>query len=180
MDFENSESTPVLEESTFRAAAFWRLLYQVWQLTNKNCPEAFPVGSLKDQTWDKPVPKHVEILLAMVLEMNTGSSARATFLTYDEAILADGTMMVIRAFSGMPTLFPKLKTLFMASSVGSTLLGTLNGKALSRSDEMLGLAEEFYNISRNIKGKGVNYSAKLTYGQLPDYNIYLTITINQA
>jgi hypothetical protein len=175
MDFERT----VLAECTFRAAAFWRLLYQVWQLTEKNCPDALPIGSLKDRDWNEKVPDHVRTLVAMLFEMNAGVSARSEFLTYDEDILANAVMMVVQAFSLMPELMPKLETLYILTSAGSALFGpdVLNQRSKARTEEMINLAKEFHKMSKAIKGKFVTTTGKIKHGQLPDQNIYFTFTV---
>jgi len=176
MDFETRQ---VLGECTFRAAAFWRVLYKVWQLTDKNCPSAFPIGSIDQRDWGTKCPEHVETLVAMIFEMKSGVSARAAFLTYDDVILADAVFMVIRAFSLMPELLPKLETLLLITKVGSALLGSeiLDQRAKSRTEEMLELAREFHRMSKVIENNDVTVSSKIEHGQLPDQNIYLTFTL---
>ena len=176
MDFEPKE---VLGECTFRAAAFWRVLYQVWQLTDKNCPSAFPVGSIDQRDWGTECPEHVETLVAMIFEMKSGVSARAAFLTYDEAILADAVLMVVHAFSLMPELLPKLETMLLITKVGSALLGSeiLDQRARTRTEEMLELAREFRRLSKVIEDNNLTVTSKIVHGQLPDQNIYLTFTV---
>jgi len=179
MDFETRQ---VLGECTFRAAAFWRLLYQVWQLTDKNCPSAFPVGSIDQRDWNTKCPEHVETLVAMIFEMKSGVSARAAFLTHDEAILADAVLMVVQAFSHMPQLLPKLETMLLMTTVGSALVGSqiLDQRARSRTEEMLELAREFRRLSKVIENNDVTSSSKIVHGQLPDQNIYLKFTLVEA
>jgi hypothetical protein len=176
MDFDTRQ---FLGDCTFRAAAFWRLLYQVWKLTDKNCPSAFPIGSIDQRNWNTKCPEHVETLVAMIFEMNTGVSARAAFLTYDEAILADAVLMVVQAFSHMPELLPKLETLLLITKVGSACLGSefLDQRARSRSEEMVVLARDFHRLSKVIENKYVTVSSNIVHGQLPDQNIYLTFTV---
>lgn len=169
MDFEPKQ---VLGECSFRAAAFWRVLYQVWQLTDKNCPSAFPIGSLDQRDWGTKCPEHVETLVAMIFEMKSGVSARAAFLTFDEEILADAVAMVVHAFSFMPELLQKLENM-----LGS---GVLDQRTKSRKDEMLELSREFRRLSKVIEGNNVTVSSKISHGQLPDQNIYLTFTIYEA
>ena len=128
-------------ECTFRAAAFWRLLYQVWKYTKRDCPEAFPIGNLFDKDWTKE-PRHLETLAAMIVDMNCGTSARSGFLTYDEIILADAVLTVVRAFSGMPDLLEKLETDILEKLVGET-----SDYVISRNTEIVDLAKKIHAIS---------------------------------
>jgi len=172
----------VLGESTFRAAAFWRLLYQVWLLTKNNCPEAFSIGRLGDRDWENE-PAHLRTMAYMIIEMNAGTSARSAFLTFDEAILADAAAMLVRAFSRMPELYNKLHMLFIRSSDDSALFSEptyMRTYTLNRKEEMMGLAAEFNILSKAIEDKEVYQSAKLVHGRLPDQNIYLTLSFHEV
>jgi hypothetical protein len=171
----------VLSQCTFRAAAFWRLLHQVWSLTKNYCPEAFPIGSLVDRDWDKE-PKHIETLVSMIFEMNCGTSARCGFLTIDEDVLADAVIMVVRAFTSMPELLPKLETLFLITKAGSSFVGPkglMNSYIKTRLEEMMNLAKDFYTMANVIENKDVRVLAKLT-NDLPDTNFYLQLSVYES
>ena len=180
---ETVMSKQVLGECTFRAAAFWRLLHQVWFITKKNCPEAFPIGKFGVRDWDNE-PAHVQTLAYMIFEMNAGESARAEFLTSDEVVLADATAMLVRAFTAMPELFNKLHMLFVLYSVGSLVDVDDDGPirrryTANRTEEMMKLAGEFNKLSKAIEGKEVKQSAKMFLDE-PSQNFYLTLSFNEA
>lgn len=170
-----------LSQCTFRAAAFWRLLHQVWSLTKNYCPEAFPIGSLGDKDWTKE-PKHIETLVSMIFEMNCGTSARCGFLTIDEDVLADSVIMVVRSFTSMPELLPKLETLFLATKVGNEILGPnglMNSYTKTRLEEMMNLARDFYTMANAIENKDVRVMAKLS-NNIPDKNFYLQLSVYES
>lgn len=176
----------VVGECTFRAAAFWRLLHQVWFLTKKNCPEAFPIGNLGGiggRDWENS-PAHLKTLAYMIYEMNAGASARAEFLTSDETVLADATAMLVRAFSAMPELYNKLHMLFVLYSVGSLVDEDDEGPVrrrytANRTEEMMSLALEFNKLSKLIADKEVKHSAKLVLDE-PSQNVYLTLSFHET
>lgn len=180
------EQKPVLGECTFRAAAFWRLLYQVWFLTKKNCPEAFPIGNLAGlggRDWEN-APAHLNTLAYMIYEMNAGASARAEFLTSDETVLADATAMLVRSFSAMPELYNKLHMLFVLYSASSLVEADDDGPVrrrytVNRTEEMMRLAEEFNKLSKLIADKEVKHSAKLVLDEACQ-NAYLTLSFHEA
>lgn len=184
MDLEQKQ---VLGECTFRAAAFWRLLYQVWFLTKKNCPEAFPIGNLAGlggRDWEN-VQAHLKTLAYMIYEMNAGASARAEFLTSDETVLADATAMLVRAFSAMPELYNKLHMLFVLYSASSALGDAdddepfIRRYTVNRTEEMMRLADEFNKLSKSIADKQVKHSAKLVLDE-PSQNVYLTLSFHET
>jgi hypothetical protein len=181
---ETVMSKQVLGECTFRAAAFWRLLHQVWLITKKNCPEAFPIGHLGVENYNNK-PAHIQNLLYMIFEMNAGASARAEFLTSDEVVLADATAMLVRAFTAMPELFNKLHMLFVLYSASSALVdddddGPIRRRYTpNRTEEMMKLAGEFNKLSKAIEGKEVKQSAKMVLDE-PSQNVYLTLSFHEA
>jgi hypothetical protein len=166
---------------TFRIPAFWRLLSQVWQLTKKNCPDAFPISYLNDREWDTE-PEHLKQLHMMICEMNIGGRPRAEFFTTDEKVLADMVMALVRAFTGMPELLPKLQLMFAMQTVGTAFLGVTGDKSqycINRNEEMMRLAQSFHNMAKIIVGKDVNAHTNLICDCAEQStNNYLTFSIN--
>ena len=164
------DTRDVLSQCTFRAAAFWRLLYQVWKLTKIHCPEAFPVGSLCDRNIEED-PKHIETLVSMIFEMNCGTAARSG--------LADAVILVVRAFTAMPELLPTLQTQMNTTTIFGPATDWKSKYAFSRTEEMMNLARDFYTMANTIENKEVRVKATLINDH-PDANFYLRLSVYES
>lgn len=158
-----------LGEISFRAAAFWRLLYNVFTMT-KNKREVFlPEFPSAEPNWDD-IEDVNRMLYSMIIDMNGGTNARATFLTNDAHLLASAVLKVVRAFEDAPEIHLKIMTCWM----GSVILCEINDRIAERVDEVRNLSKQFYELSKKTKGVDVVPNASL---RVDGPNDWLTFSV---
>jgi len=159
-----------------RVPAFWRLLHSVYTMS-KGDPDVF-FGEINGvEVVDDPVDQH---LLSMIMDMNTGTSARAMLWTEDLVVVAGMMRKVLRAYEKMPEIHGKINTCWAAQTVGNMINQSICGgaKALERADEVRLLSKSFYELSLHTKGReGLALEGTLTQASDSDPNWYYSFVV---
>ena len=119
-------------------------------------------------------------LISMIVDMNTGTSARAMLLTEDPVVIARMMRKVLRAYEKMPEIHDKINTCWAAQTVGNIINPSICGgaKALERSEEMRLLSKSFYELSLHTKGReGLSLEGTLTQASDSDSNWYFSFVV---
>lgn len=173
-------SSEIVGQVNVRAATFWRVLYQVYNMT-KEVPNAFPSGKLLLEENKNKIDKEDEMILSMILEMNMGCSARANFLTDDQDLLAKATLKVIRAFTEFPSLYSKILACYSITVIGSAYMGIMSEQKesamIKRSREIVDTSKLFHEISKTIVGLDVMPTTIISSDGRDQYMCFSVTTI---
>jgi len=133
---------------TFRAAAFYRLVFQVYVACRKFDCMDLDKRLLEDCSGDTP-ESHIHIIVGnMILQMNTGGAV-AIFPHQDPQIMAQVIMYIVNCYKLCPQINGQIALLFTTQAVGSILTGLNHSD--SRSKEIMSLNMFCYQLSKEME-----------------------------
>jgi len=155
----------------FRAAAFWRVVANVYTMTKKN-PEVFLGSRIEDDVWDNPED---QVLVNIIYDIGR-FGAKNRFPTNDEEVLAKATAKVIRAFVLYPELYGKIAMCCPMQAASLAMMGNMSQEKMNaanrRAEEVRDLSKMFREIG--LSGDTLALSATISQAQ---ENEYLSISI---
>jgi hypothetical protein len=145
-----------------RAAAFWRLVANIYVLTLNN-PENF-IGKVEKNYFPNLEEKDETrmVLVPIVYRMHVSKdTALSIFPTTNMEMLAKAILKVVRCYASVPEIYTKINLLSASHDTVSILAPNQMSSSSIRAKEVKELNENIYLLSQTIPEKLLDVTAKL-------------------